>query len=102
MPGTPIAPTVTATALRLRWTASTDTGGSGIDGYDVYRDGALIGTTSALTYAVRGPATDARHEFTVVARDKAGNRSAPSSPLVVDVLRPTGGCNARSGACVVT
>jgi beta-glucosidase len=84
-PGTPTAPTVTPTALRLRWTASTDTGGSGIDGYDVFRDGSLIGTTATLTYAVRGPAAMSPHMFTIVARDQAGNRSAPSSPLVVPV-----------------
>jgi beta-glucosidase len=100
-PGTPTAPSVTPTALRLRWMAATDAGGSGIDGYDIYRDGILIGATSTLSYAVRGLTAEYRHEFTIVARDKAGNRSAPSSPLVV-ISPATGGCNARNGACVVT
>ncbi|MFD0523015.1 hypothetical protein [Paractinoplanes durhamensis] len=31
---------------------STDTGGSGLDGYDVLRDGGLIGTTTAAAFAV--------------------------------------------------
>ncbi|GIE94567.1 glycoside hydrolase family 3 N-terminal domain-containing protein [Paractinoplanes rishiriensis] len=97
-PGTPTAPSITPTALRLRWMASTDTGGSGLDGYDVFRDGTLVGTTTSASYAVRGLGGAERYEFTVVARDKAGNRSAPSSPLVVTV-RPTG-CTARDDGCV--
>jgi beta-glucosidase len=98
-PGTPAAPTVRALPFRLRWTPSTDTGGSGMDGYDVYRDGTLIGTTAATSFGV--PLGKGRHAFTIVARDKAGNRSAPSSPLVVTVP-PAGGCTTRHGTCVVT
>jgi len=41
------------------------------------------------------------HDFTVVARDKAGNRSAPSTPLEITVPVP-GGCRTRPGPCAVT
>ncbi|GIM91038.1 glycoside hydrolase family 3 N-terminal domain-containing protein [Paractinoplanes toevensis] len=94
-PGTP-----SATASKLRWMAATDTGGSGLDGYDVLRDGALVGTTVATSLSIT-KLSPGVHEFTVVARDKAGNRSAPSSPLVVTVPDP-GGCKTRDGVCVVT
>jgi beta-glucosidase len=93
-PGTP-----QATALRLRWMPATDTGGSGLDGYDVLRDNELIGTTTAASFTV-GAVSPGVHRFTVVARDKAGNRSAPSTPLVVTVP-DAGGCKTRDGTCAV-
>jgi beta-glucosidase len=76
VPGTPAASVMTATGLRLRWTPATDTGGSGLDGYDLYRDGRLIASPATCEYTVRTAGA-----YTVVARDKAGNRSAPSDPL---------------------
>jgi len=78
VPGTPAASALTKTGLRLRWTAATDTGGSGLDGYDVYRDGRLIASPATCELVVHGRPAGS---FTVVARDKAGNRSAPSDPL---------------------
>jgi len=95
-PGTPVA-----TAGKLRWTAATDeAGGGGIDGYDVLRDGALFGATTSAEYPL-GALTPGVHDFTVVARDKAGNRSAPSTPLEITVPVP-GGCKTRHGPCVAT
>jgi beta-glucosidase len=89
-----------ATALDLRWMPATDTGGSGLDGYDVLRDNALIGTTAADSFPIGGTSPGV-HQFTVVARDRAGNRSAPSTPLVIDVP-DAGGCKTRDGTCAVT
>ncbi|WP_345599873.1 glycoside hydrolase family 5 protein, partial [Thermocatellispora tengchongensis] len=37
-PGTPTASDITATGATLTWTASTDSGGSGLAGYNVYRE----------------------------------------------------------------
>ncbi|WP_433307108.1 glycoside hydrolase family 3 N-terminal domain-containing protein [Actinoplanes sp. CA-030573] len=101
VPGAPAAPSVTATALRLSWMASTDTGGSGLDGYDVLEDNALAGTTTATSFRLGGLTPGARYTFSVVARDKAGNRSAPSTPLVITVPIP-GGCKTRDGTCAAT
>lgn len=96
VPGTPVASAVTATGATLSWTASTDTGGSGLDGYDVYRDGTLIASTSSAGYTVSGLAANTSYVFTVVARDKAGNRSAPSAGLTVTTPPgPAGGAGCR-------
>jgi beta-glucosidase len=95
-PGAPVA-----TAGKLRWMAATDeAGGSGVDGYDVLRDGALAGTTTTAEYPL-GALSPGVHDFTVVARDKAGNRSAPSTPLEITVPIP-GGCKTRPGPCAAT
>jgi beta-glucosidase len=83
VPGAPVATGVTATGLTLTWPASTDTGGSGLAGYDVYRDGTPAGSSTTASYAVTGLTAATRYEFTVAARDAAGNRSVRSAPLAV-------------------
>jgi beta-glucosidase len=98
-PGAPVASAVTATGLTLTWPASADTGGSGLAGYDVYRNGTLIGSPAAATYPVTGLTADTRYEFTVVARDAAGNRSAASPALAVTTA-PSG--TTTGGACRVS
>ncbi|MEV6304933.1 glycoside hydrolase family 3 N-terminal domain-containing protein [Actinoplanes sp. NPDC051861] len=85
------ASSVTSTGATLSWTASTDTGGSGLDGYDVYRDGALIASTTTNGYAVTGLTAATGYAFTVAARDRAGNRSAPSAALTVTTQAGSGG-----------
>jgi len=68
---------VTQTGLTLSWTASTDN--VGVTGYDVYRAGTKIGTTSgATTYGVTGLACNTTSTFAVAAFDAAGNRSTQS------------------------
>ena len=101
VPAAPAAAGVTSTALTLTWPASTDAGGSGLAGYDVYRDGTLIGSPTAATYAVTGLSPATRYEFTVAARDAAGNRSARSAALAVTTATgtpgptPTASCRVR-------
>jgi len=98
VPGTPAASAVTDRSLTLTWAASTDAGGSGLAGYDVYRGGTLIGSPAAASFAVTGLGADTPYTFTVVARDNAGNRSAASPPVTVRTLPadpgpgPGGGC----------
>jgi chitodextrinase len=73
-----------ATSLTLKWTAAAGATG-GIAGYDVYQNGALLGSTLATTrsLAVTGLAPTTSYAMTVVARDNAGNFSAPSAALAV-------------------
>jgi hypothetical protein len=87
-----------ATASRLTWTASTDN--VGVTGYEVRRDGVLLGTVAGSPFNDGGPLTaGATYGYTVVAVDAAGNHSgAASASLVVpnpDLVAPTAPTNLR-------
>jgi poly(hydroxyalkanoate) depolymerase family esterase len=84
-PSTPsalAASNVTVSAVSLSWSASTDN--VAVVAYDVFQDGALIGSSGgAASYAVSGLTPGVRYAFTVKARDAAGNSSASSSAVNV-------------------
>ncbi|WP_405095051.1 glycoside hydrolase family 9 protein [Micromonospora sp. NBC_01412] len=93
-PGTPVASALTPTGVTLTWPASTDTGGSGLAGYEITQEtvgsDALVlhrSGTNSLTVSSLAPARNYR--FWVNARDGAGNRST-SSPTIA-VATPAGG-----------
>jgi chitodextrinase len=73
------ATSLTKARAYLAWNASTDA--VGVTGYRVYRNGALVATTTGLTWS------DARQRvqstYKVVAFDAAGNVSAQSNNLVI-------------------
>ncbi|WFE60750.1 glycoside hydrolase family 9 protein [Micromonospora sp. WMMD712] len=87
VPGTPVASAVTSSGLTLTWAASTDTGGSGLAGYEVTRTSAgadpVVTASTGTTLAVTGLAPERTYQFTVRALDGAGNRSAASAALTV-------------------
>lgn len=92
------AGTGTTTTIPLRWTASTDnTGGSGVAGYDVYRAGTLVGSSTTPSFTATGLAAGTSYVFTVVAKDVAGNRSAASTALTAYTAP-----DATTGSCSVT
>ena len=88
----PTAPTLTAsgttqTTTDLSWSGATDN--VAVTGYDVYKDGVLLGsTTTATTYAVSGLTNSTTYAFTVIAKDAAGNASASSNTASVTTLAP--------------
>ncbi|SCF38866.1 processive endocellulase [Micromonospora matsumotoense] len=95
VPGTPVVSAIGPTSVTLTWPASTDTGGSGLAGYDVVHE--TVGsdvvmshrtTTNSLTLTNLSPARNYR--FSVLARDGAGNSSLWSSPLAVATPAGTG------------
>jgi acid phosphatase type 7 len=83
----PSAPTgLTATApsrsrVDLSWTGSTDN--LGVTGYDVFRDGSLIATTTGTAYADTAVSAGTTYVYRVQARDAVGNRSAYSNSATV-------------------
>lgn len=92
----PSVPTgVTATAgeskVTLSWTASTDN--VGVTGYNVYRNGTKVGSSSTTSYSDTGLTDGTTYSYTVTAYDAAGNQSAQSSPAVnatpVDTTAPS-------------
>ena len=81
-PGTLSSPSKTTTTIALSWGASTDTGGSGLAGYNVYRNGSATPTaqTTGTTYTDTGLTANTTYTYTVKARDGAGNLSAEQQP----------------------
>ena len=78
---------VEATRVSLAWDASSDD--VAVTGYDILRDGSLLDTVGAtLTYDDTTVAPETSYEYTVRARDAAGNTSDPSDP--VQVTTPPG------------
>jgi chitodextrinase len=82
------ASAVSSTEVELSWSASTDTGGSGLAGYRVYRDGSEIATTSATTYSDTGLQPSTSYSYSVSAYDHASpaNESALSAAVQVATL----------------
>ncbi len=79
---------VSFTTVTLTWQPSTD-GESGIAGYNVYQDGALIGTTEETTAVIADLTPLTSYEFGVSAIDFAGNESLPSFITLVSGMDET-------------
>lgn len=103
----PTAPTLiasgtTQTTTSLSWSGATDN--VAVTGYDVYKDGVLLGSTASTTYAVSGLVASTTYSFTVKAKDAAGNASVASNAVsvttsapVVDTTAPTAPTLSASG-----
>jgi fibronectin type 3 domain-containing protein len=87
--------TPSASAVSLSWSASTDN--VGVTGYRVLRDGVVVDTTSATTYADSTVAANTTHNWAVRAFDAAGNTSAASASVasVRDTVAPSTPGNLR-------
>jgi chitodextrinase len=70
----------TRTSTTVAWTASTDN--VGVATYELFRDGALAGSTADTSYALSGLACGTSYALGVQARDAAGNASARVSLVV--------------------
>lgn len=80
------ASAVGSSQINLSWSASTDTGGSGLAGYKIERcsgssctNFSQIATTTSTSYSVGGLAADTTYRFRVRAYDGAGNNSGYSN-----------------------
>jgi hypothetical protein len=70
---------VSASQINLTWTVSTDA--VGVAGYNIYRNGSLIGTSATNSYSSTGLSPSTTYAYTVSAYDAAGNTSAQSSSV---------------------
>ncbi len=80
--------------INISWSASTDTGGSGMGGYRLYTNGVQFATTTATSYSWTNLTASAQYCVTVAAYDNADNVSAPSgqacaTTLAASPLAPT-------------
>jgi chitodextrinase len=81
---------VTTTSIPLAWNASTDTGGSGLAGYRLYRGSTSLPltTTTLLSFLNSGLTPDTSYSYTIAAYDNAGNQSAKSPTLSLRTNAP--------------
>ena len=86
----PTAPTnlattgTTSNSVSLQWTAATDL--VGVTGYDVLRNGNVVGTPTGTTFTDTGLASGTAFTYTVRARDAAGNLGPPSNAVQASTL----------------
>jgi YD repeat-containing protein len=86
------ATAVTSNWVNLSWAGSTDSGGSGLSGYQVWRNGSQLGFSSVASYADQSTQGTTSYSYFVKAMDGAGNPSSPSNTASVttpDTLKPT-------------
>jgi chitodextrinase len=83
------ATAVSQSQINLSWSASTDTGGSGLAGYKIYRGGTQVGTSTTTSYSDSGLAAGTTYSYKVAAYDIAGNVSAQSSQASAKTLDTT-------------
>ena len=98
-PGSPAVRDVTSTSAVLTWSASSDTGGSGVAGYDVFlRAGTgqeqKVGSTTRTSFTLTGLEPDTTYIAAVVARDNAGNVSQRSTVSFTTLAENGGGPDA--------
>lgn len=77
-----VASTPVGDRVDLGWQASTDD--AGVAGYVVQRDGVDVAEAAGTTYTDASLRPGTSYDYTVVAVDAAGNRSAPSDAVHVD------------------
>ncbi|KPH14287.1 reprolysin-like metallopeptidase [Chryseobacterium sp. ERMR1:04] len=74
----------TSTSTNLSWSGATDA--VGVTGYDVYQGTSLIGSTASTSYTVTSLTPSTNYNFTVKAKDAAGNISVASNSVSVTTL----------------
>jgi hypothetical protein len=83
----------TTSTIDLSWNASSDN--VGVDGYNVYMDGSLLGTVAGTSAQITGLAENTTYSFYVTAYDAAGNVSSASNTDSETTLSSGGGgCSA--------
>jgi len=85
------ASNITQTTLSLTWNAATDN--VGVTAYEVYQDGSNIGSVTGTSTNVSGLTANTSYNFTVYAKDAAGNISTSSNVANATTLaNSSGGC----------
>ncbi len=79
------ATAVSSTQIDLGWNAASDPE-SGIQGYNVYRNGVRVATALTTSFSDPGRTPNTSYSYTVTAVNGAGLEGAPSQALVVTTL----------------
>ncbi len=94
-PGDLIVSTKTLNAISFSWTASTDY--TGVTGYEIYRDGVLVGTSIQTSYTDTGLTVGTTYTYTLKAYDAVGNLSDFSTSLSIATEQDTQAPSAPAG-----
>lgn len=78
------ATAVSSSQINVSWSASTDN--VGVTSYNVYRNGALIGSAAGTSFSDAGLTASTSYSYAVKAKDAAGNESAASSTVSAATL----------------
>jgi hypothetical protein len=90
-PSTPTGLSATPTSpsrINLSWNKSSDTGGSGLAGYRIYRGGSLIASTTTNSYSNTGLPSSTTYSYRVAAYDHEGNPSGQSTSVSATTWPP--------------
>ncbi|MEV6191868.1 cellulase family glycosylhydrolase [Streptomyces sp. NPDC051920] len=102
----PSAPTglavtgTTTSSVSLSWQASTDD--TGVTGYDVYRGTTRAGQVTGTSYTDTGLTAGTQYDYTVRARDAAGNTSTASASVTATTTGTGGGSSGCKAAYKVS
>ncbi len=82
------ASNVTAASVQLNWNASSDSGGSGLAGYKVYRQQGTganlpVGTITGLSFTDQPLLPSTSYTYTIIAFDAAQNHSTASNAVAL-------------------
>jgi glucose/arabinose dehydrogenase/chitodextrinase len=107
-PSTPTGLTATAISsaqINLSWNASTDN--VAVTGYQVFRNGAQVGTSTTTTFSDTGLSPSTSYSYAVRAVDAAANPSGQSTPasattLTPDTTLPTATITAPTGSATLS
>lgn len=81
VPSDVAASNISGTGFKVSWTASTDD--TAVSGYDIYVDGTLNGSATALNYTVTGLTVSTTYAISVLAKDGSDNASDQSTAISV-------------------
>ena len=88
-PSVPVGVGATATgptAVGITWSAATDSGGSGVKEYIVYRGGTAAATVTTTSFTDLGLTATTQYSYQVSARDNANNESNRSAVVIATTL----------------
>lgn len=90
VPANPKATAISSSQVNLSWDTSTDTGGSGLAGYNVYRNGTKVNSAliTSMTYGDSTASASTTYSYKVEAVDGAGNKSPQSAAASITTPAP--------------
>lgn len=88
------ASNITSSTVDLNWTASTDN--AAVTSYEIFQDGISIGSSATNSYSVTGLTPETSYNFTVFAKDAAGNTSLVSNTEVVTTTATPSVCTSET------